>query len=263
MTARADLSILPGGAGAAGLGPLRFRGLGRAGDLDLDFADPDRPRLVTAVLAACAEPACGDDPIWALTLAARIGGLLAVWSAASGDDLLELRLRCPGAGCGADLEAGLPVTALVDLAREAEAAPVLELPDGLRLRRPTGADQRLWRRTPERDPEGAILATLTLAGQLPDTREARVELAEQMAEFDPLPAFAVTIRCPDCGRESTIPADLEAECLARLARVQDRLFADVDALARRYGWTDAAILDMPARRRARYLAMAEAEGGWP
>lgn len=262
MTARPDLSILPGGAGAAGAAPLRFRALGRAADLDLDFGGPDRPRLVTAVLAACAVPACGDEAIWALTLAARIGGLLAVWAEASGAEDLELRLRCPGPGCGADLEAGLPVAALVDLAREAEAAPVFEAGEGLRLRRPTGADQRLWRGAAARDPESAILATLTLAGRLPDTAAARAGLAERMAEFDPLPAFAIAICCPDCGRESTLPVDLEAECLARLARVQDRLFAEVDALARRYGWTDAEILTMPARRRARYLALAEAQGGW-
>ncbi len=257
MAARPDLSILPGGVSAA----LRFRGLGRVDDLDLDLASADRPRVVTAVLTACAEPSRDEEEIWALTLAARVGGLLAVWSDGAAAESLELRLFCPVEECGADLEVALPVGALLELAREAEAVPALEA-DGLTLLRPTGADQRLWRGAAGDDPEGAILASLIRGAPVPVDLEARATLAERLAEFDPLSCFAVTLGCPDCGAESTLPVDLEAELLARLARVQDRLFAEVDTLARRYGWTDAGILAMPARRRARYLGMAEVGEGW-
>lgn len=257
MAARPDLSILPGGASAA----LRFRGLGRIADLDLEFASADRPRAVTAVLAACAEPALEPEAIWALTLAARIGGLLAIWSQGEGAEALDIRLRCPSEGCGADLETALPVAALMELAREAERAPMLE-DGGLTLRRPTGADQRLWRGGPLDDPEGAILASLMVEGAVPEAVDERAALADRLAEFDPLSCFAVTIQCPDCGVESTLPLDLEAELLGRMARVQDRLFAEIDILARRYGWTDEAILAMPALRRARYLRMVDSEEGW-
>ena len=259
MTARPDLSILPGGA----LSPLRFRGLGRVGDLDLNLDLPasDRPLAVTAVLAACAEPSPGDEAIWALTLAARVGGLLGVWSEGAAADALELRLFCTVEGCGADLEVALPVPALMDLAREAEAAPVLK-EGGLTLRRPTGADQRLWRGGPAGDPEEAILASLVSGAPVPDEAWAREALADKLAEFDPLPCFAVTLRCPDCDTESTLPVDLEAELLARLARVQERLFTEVDTLAHRYGWSDDVILAMPARRRARYLRIAQEGEGW-
>ncbi|MBK6467774.1 MAG: hypothetical protein WAT25_16165 [Paracoccaceae bacterium] len=259
MAARPDLTILPGGAVA----PLRFRRLGRLGDLDLDLAAADRPRVVTAVLSACAVPAQEVGTIWALTLAARIGGLLAVWSSGTGAEALDLRLRCPMAGCGADLEAGLPVEALMALARDAEAVAVLdEGADGGALRRPTGTDQRRWREVPADDPEGVILASLVLRGPVPADAGAREALADRLAAFDPLSCFAVTVHCPDCGTESTHPVDLEAELLARLARMQDRLFAEVDVLARRYGWSDEAILSMPPRRRARYLQMDAAGEGW-
>ena len=259
MASRPDLTILPGG----GLAPMRFRGLGQSGDLDLDLGAPDRPRTVTAVLSACAEPAQDDEKIWALTLAARIGGLLAVWSAGAAADALDLRLRCPVAGCAADLEADLPVAALMALARDAEAEPLRDGGDeGCTLRRPTGADQRRWRTLPAGDPEGAILASLVLGGVVPAGPAARAALAEELADFDPLSCFAVTARCPDCGHEGTHPVDLEAELLARLTRMQGRLFAEVDVLARRYGWSDEAILSMPMRRRARYLQMESAVEGW-
>lgn len=257
MAARPDLSIIP----EDGASTLRFRGLGRAEDLDLDLATTDRPGAVTALLAACAEPQVEAQSIWALTLAARIGGLLAIWSRGTAAEALDLGLRCPAAGCGADLEVALPVPTLMDLAREAEAAPLFETA-GLALRRPTGADQRLWRNGPQGDPEGAILASLVLRGPVPADRAARLALADRLAEFDPLPCFAVTMTCPDCGAEDTLPVDLEAELLARLARVQDRLFREVDCLARRYGWTDGIILAMPPRRRARYLRLDETGEGW-
>ncbi|WP_209425155.1 hypothetical protein [Pararhodobacter sp. SW119] len=258
MAARSDLSILPGGTGAA----LRFRALGRVEDLDIDFAAPDRPRLVTTVLACCAEPPQEAGTVIALTLAARIGGLLAVWTAGNCIDTLEFRLRCPVGTCGADLEAAVPVDALMELARTAETTRGLSRAD-LTLRRPTGADQRRWRAAmPCDDPEAAILASLLESGTLPTTQEARDDLAEALAEFDPLPAFSVAARCPDCGAEATHPIDLEGALLDRLAADQSRLFTEIDTLARRYGWRDIDILAMPARRRARYLRIAETAEGW-
>lgn len=257
MSARPDLTILPGGATA----PLRFRALGRPADLDLALAGPDRPGAVTAVLVACADPAHPAAAIWALTLAARIGGLLAVWSGSTGAAALDLALRCAAPGCGAALEVELPVEALMELAREAEDEGRLQV--GARtLRRPTGADQRRWQAEAPADPEAAILQTLLVRGDAPEDPAARAALADDLAGFDPLSCFAVTLTCPDCGAEATLPVDLEAELLARLARVQDTLFAEVDILARRYGWSDRAILSMPPARRARYLRLARAEEGW-
>lgn len=264
MVTRADLAIVPGSA--PGRPPCTWRALGRAGDLDLDFASADRPRLVSSVLLACAEPPL-DDPetVWRLSCAARIGGLLAVVAETDGLDALELQLACPD--CGAGLEVALPVAALLALARAAEATAEtgLRLASGpVRLRRPTGADQRTWRQASPADPAAAretILASLVTAGTPEPAEFAEVEAALQV--FDPLPAFEIDVTCPDCAARSDVPVDLEAVLLARLARARDDLLAEVDALARRYGWTEAEILAVPPWRRRRYRAIAGRAEGWP
>jgi hypothetical protein len=264
MATHPDLAILPGsGPGAAA---CTWRGLGQAGDLDLDFRAADRPGLVSAVLSACAAPPL-DDPetVWRLSCAARIGGLLAVHAATDGVAAVDLHFACPA--CDMGLEAALPVAALMKLARAAEAAPEtdLALPGGhVRLRRPTGADQRAWRRAAPADPaaaRAAILGRLVVAGHL---AEADIPAAEEaLAAFDPLPAFALDATCPDCGTRADIAADLEAILLDLLARAQDRMLTEIDALARRFGWTEAEILAVPAWRRRRYLALSEEAAEWP
>ena len=252
MSVKPDLTLVPGGADAA----LRWRGLGQVEDLDLVLSAVqagDRPRAVTAVLCACATPPASEGTIWALTLAGRIGGLLAVWAGDARRNL-ELQLKC--AGCGADLEVALPVSALAEMAQQAEAEPELEIGDAaLRLRRPTGEDQRRWREADFADPGLGILETLVV-GAAPDLGGQVEALSDQLAEFDPLSCFSVSTTCPDCSLEQDAPVDLEAVLLQRLQRVQAGLFRDVDILARRYGWSDTAILAMPAARRARYLEIA-------
>jgi len=257
-TTQPDLHILPGGDGA----PLRFRGLGQVADLDVDLTGADRPAAVSAVLVNCADAsAVSEDVIWGLTLAARIGGLLSIWAADGAPETLDLQQICPTADCGADLEIALPVTALMDLAHEAEAEQT-HTTGGLKLRRPTGRDQRIWLGAKNAAaPETTILASLA-TGELPTDPDGLAALNDSLAEFDPLPCFVVAVTCPECGHAHSLPVDLEAELLARLARTQARLFAEVDVLAQRYGWTDTDILAMPARRRARYLQIARQEEGW-
>ena len=56
-----------------------------------------------------------------------------------------------------------------------------------------------------------------------------------------------------------VAVDLEALALRRLYARQDALLATVHRLASRYGWTESEVLAVPARRRARYLALIEEE----
>lgn len=251
-----DLSIRPGGASGA----LRFRGFGDVTDLDLDLTGGNRPDTVTAVLLNCVEGETAESVIWGLTLAARIGGLLSIWAADTEVETLDVRQICPSEHCGSDLEVALPVAALMDLAREAEMVQTFDV-DGVSLRRPTGRDQKLWLNAAGGTPETTILSSLA-TGDLPDDPALIAELGDQLAEFDPLSCFLVAVTCPDCGRDHSLPVDLEAELLARLGNVQARLFAEVDVLAQRYGWTDAQVLSMPARRRDRYLQIVRKEEGW-
>jgi len=243
----------------AGRDVFVWRGV-EAAALDLDFGSSDRPTLVTDVLATCAEPPATEaerEDLWRLSLAARVGGLLAVLASTTGSDALDRAVRCPG--CDEDLEVSLPVAVLLELARGAEACTetVVDTPDGpVRLRRPRGSDQRAWRQGRHTDPETAVLASLVVTG----TTRAPEVIDEALAAFDPLTCFDLDVSCPACGLRSDVPLDLEATLLADLARAQARTIGDVAALAHRYGWSEAEALAVPAWRRRVYLDLAD--GGW-
>lgn len=267
MSVRADLSIVPGFKAARTA--FVWRGIGRVSDLDIDFASRNRPALVTRVLAICAEPPVGDDgleEIWRLSLAARVGGLLVVHAATTGADELPLVLMCPHQDCGEGMAVVLPMTALLALAQEAEETSEIKVTiEGnreLRLRRPCGTDQRMWRQVKYEDAADAqttVLDSLVIGASL--ALEDRETVSEALAAFDPLSCFELEVRCPECARQSSVPVDLEAALLTTLSRAQGRIIADVDRLARRYGWSEADIAALPEWRRRRYLKL---DGdGWP
>ncbi len=250
---------------------LSWRALGAPGDLDIDFGSTDRPAMVSAVLSACADPVLAPEQaegMWRLTVSARIGGLLAIWAESTGRDVLELQPRCPVAICRQGMEVALPANALAELAQEAERTDhtTLSLPGGrlVRLRRPRGVDQRLWRSTPHATGDSAAIAImLSLTEEGLPTAEDRAAISDAMAAFDPLSCFALEVTCPHCGAELSLPVDLEAVLLSELARLQTRLLTQVDALARRYGWTEDQVLAVPAWRRQRYLTLHRQDDGWP
>ena len=123
----------------------RWRAFGEAGDLDVALDALDRPSAVSSVLARCRLD--GGEDVWAMTLAERIGGLLEIVRRNSGRDELELTLRCAAPACSEQLAAAVSIPALLKMAEEAARRPALDLPDlGITLRRPRGADQRIWLR---------------------------------------------------------------------------------------------------------------------
>jgi hypothetical protein len=236
-------------------GSAGWRAFGRVEDLDHDFRAADRPALVTAVLAACAAPPIAHEAVWDMTLAARLGGLLAILAATDPRRQLSLTRHCPRATCGEAMDIDLPTRELIALARSAGERAEADC-RGRRLRRPCGSDQRRWRQarfTSRAEAEAAVLASLVAGG--PVTAEERAVLAEALAELDPLSAFEVAVTCPECGHAVGIPVDLEAVVLGELARHQAQMIADVDRLARRYGWSESQVLAVPAWRRKQYLAL--------
>jgi hypothetical protein len=182
---------------------------------------------------------------------------------------VALQLRCPG--CGEASEVELPLDALAALGEAAEREPLLEVEvevgEGrtIRVRRPTGEDQRRWRgrayATP-REAERQLLASLLepLDGAVPIPDDAMVEAAAAAMEaLDPLPALRLATPCPACGGESEHPVDLESVLVARLERRQRGLLREVHRLASRYGWTEREVMSLSAHRRRAYLEMIDAE----
>ncbi len=238
-----------------------LRPFGSAADLDLDFGNPDRPFLVTGLLAQCAEH--GDHEFWwSQPVGIRTAALLhlvGITDASARE--LAFSARCGQSSCGEPFEFALPLGALLE-SRQDDAfieAP-LEGDRHVKLRRPTGDDLRKWRTMPPGSPDQTLrtmLESLLLAG------EARIEdvpsLSRTLAERDPLVALSLSCPCPACGAGNEISIDLEAVALARLERRRSCLLHEIHALASRYGWTEAEILALPPARRAHYLALIEGE----
>lgn len=235
-----------------------MRRFGDAVDLELDFDQPDRPGLVTALLAQCS--AGGDAAFWwSQAVGVRSAALLRLLAATEAAQLLGLTARCSNAPCGAAFEFELPLPELVDSAGATMQLRVaLDATRCVTLRRPTGDDLRAWRNQHFASRDEAVrtmLATLLLEGQLGPDDEAR--LSEAIAALDPLVAFAVDCACPACNAPNSVAVDLEALTLARLAARQRSLLREVHCLASHYGWTEQEALAIPVRRRAQYLALCE------
>ncbi len=251
-----------------------WREIGQACDLEPDYAAGNRPHLVSEILRRCAvrsatdEGAEGDDPdaIWQLSVAARTAGLLAIYSMTDRTPDLPLTMQCTRPECGEPMEVSLPVADLIAMAQttDAEGARTVDLDGAVFQVRPArGGDQRLWQQqayTGQPDAEAAILATLVTGPPVFDAQ--RATLNATLSELDPLSAFELAVHCPECGASLQIPVDLEAACLRMLSAAQNRMICQVDALARRYGWSEAEVFAVPAWRRRRYLALG-ADDGWP
>ena len=244
------------------LAPASLRPFGRAQDLEVDFADEDRPALVTTLLAGC-DAASDAEFWWAQTVGARTAALLRVLALTEEKTSeLSVRLVCRAPQCGEPLEVALPIDALLAAAPDDGAAGPVAVPlaDGrsVALRRPTGRDLRAWHRTPyatRRDAVVAMLDTLRVAGSL--TPDDEPVVANAMATHDPLVAFAVSCACPACGAACDHPVDLEAAVLTRLGARRRALLREVHMLASRYGWTESEVLAVAPARRAQYLALIE------
>ena len=247
-------------------GAFGCRGFGRREDLDVDFAAWPRSEQATQVLARCLEPgpAGGEARALALTLAGRTGVLLAIHALTCRSVDLPVAARC-APGCGAAFEVVLPVAPLLALAQQAERERELELslPGAgvLRLRRPTGEDQRRWQAASYvsvEEARRAVFHSLAVGGGPPPTECDAAALDAAMEEADPLPSLSVAARCPDCGAEATLPLDLERVLLDLLSTRQRALLQEVHVLASHYGWSETEVFELPEWRRREYLRLIEA-----
>ena len=81
-------------------------------------------------------------------------------------------------------------------------------------------------------------------------------LARGMAAWDPQAEVMLDLRCPACDHDWQTLFDIVTFFWTELAAQARRLLREVHTLAWAYGWREADILGMSARRRAFYLEMA-------
>ena len=71
---------------------------------------------------------------------------------------------------------------------------------------------------------------------------------------DPFGALTMAIACPACAGASAVALDPGALLWQELGTLAESLLDEVHLLARAYGWSEQAILALPAARRRSYLA---------
>lgn len=101
------------------------------------------------------------------------------------------------------------------------------------------------------DPPAALLRRCA------DAEDHDEILADAIAWLDPNAECAIVLECPDCAASTTAYLDA-TDLLRRTLSERGDLLAQVDLLARTYGWSESDILSLPRRRRQRYLDLAAA-----
>jgi hypothetical protein len=220
---------------------------------------------VTLILGRCAEigGAAGPDAARALSTGDRVALLLELRRLLAGESL-PCVLDCPWPDCGERLELELRTADLVPGGDSGPPEHELELHgERVRFRLPTGADEELAAHVAvEEGPQAAVEALMRacLSGPPADPRPGLDEaLGTAIASADPHAEILLVLRCPACERDGEVAFDAASyfwlDLEARLARL-DR---DVHVLASRYGWSEADILGLDERRRARYIELVQME----
>ncbi len=145
--------------------------------------------------------------------------------------------------------AGSPVPAVANIARERDGAST------------AAAENEHDERFEHQRSEATLRATAGFGDPAlhPIAGIDLAALSAAMEAADPLVAFSVRTTCPQCEQPAEIAVDLEAVALSRLRQHQRALVRTVHVLATRYGWSEAEVLAIPARRRSEYLRLIEDE----
>lgn len=145
-------------------------------------------------------------------------------------------LRLPGQGCGSFEWGGRPLTA----------------------RAPTVDDIAAISRATDRASAVRALLERCIDGdlELAAVDDAAIdELGERLERLDPGALVAFQLVCPACRHEWSAMLDVGEALWLELQRAAERTLADVDALARAYGWTEAEVMQLSPTRRAAYLQL--------
>jgi hypothetical protein len=269
-------AVLPGGAWGEADHPVRTLRLRPATEDDqwflLDTLDSGLlpSARATALLQRCLEPAqhgLARD----LSLGDREALLLQLRSITFGDSMPCI-LRCPAPECGELMEVMLPVSELLTPAYgEVLREHALTINDesatySLKFRLPTAADLDAAAPLANHDPELAgfeLLRTCLTGATLNDQPVAAQSLpaavqdavAAAMAEHDPQAEIDLDLDCPSCSQPLSVVFDAAGYLLQELEQRAEQSLRDVHLIASEYGWSEQEILLMPARRRARYIAL--------
>jgi hypothetical protein len=229
------------------------------------------PAVCGLLMLAHARPGASPADLGAMTIGERELALLALRACTFGGRLVAVA-ACPVCPAGR-VEFAVDVNELAPagaLDAGGAAAPGVRdarslVEDGWRLvfRAPTVADSVALARCATAAAARTMLLQRCLreinapdgtahdAERLPPAVEAR--LAAAMTAADPTAELAADLVCPSCGKTWTAVLDIAAFLWKEITAQARRLVDEVRELALRYGWREADILRMSARRRRAYL----------
>jgi hypothetical protein len=84
-------------------------------------------------------------------------------------------------------------------------------------------------------------------------------LGEALVESDPQAEVVVTMRCAACGEELSAVLDIAEFFWREITTASVQLLDDIHQLAVGYGWSEAQVLGLSARRRRQYVERVTSE----
>jgi hypothetical protein len=229
------------------------------------------------VLLALGMPAdAAPETLSALPVGRRDGLLLALRRLTFGPQL-ESRAVCPN--CHEEIEFGVASRTLEALQPETPWPETFEVscpPFHMRARLPTSRDlasiatfnpdadnsaadarEALLRRCILAATEDGALGAPSAPVDIKALPAASIEeLAARILELDPLAEIQLALHCAACDHHWSVMLDIGAFLWIEVEARAQRLLQMVGTLARAYGWSEAAILEMNPVRRQVYLELA-------
>jgi hypothetical protein len=245
--------------------------------------------LVTALLARCVRR-IGDiapvtpDVARGLLVADRQFLLLKIREATFGTTVRS-SIPCPWPACGRRIDVEFDTTA-IPVTESADKGPVYPMTldpddgvtDGERIHRelafrlPDGKDQELLSPLLERNDavalSGLLHRCITRVGPYsPPPPElvtrlsprARQAVERRMSELAPQLDLTMESTCPECGRDYSVPFEIQSFLLGELRVNADLLGREVHYLAYHYHWSEREIMAMPRHQRRRYVSLLAGE----
>ena len=283
MSGSIPVPLLDGLAGAGGAPLAWVRPLTGAEEALLDSRSNALPaELATAIIAAATERIGDLAPVSPASARELSVGdrerLLVGCAAATLSDEVDIVARCPDPGCGESIEMSIRLRDLLHPPGDDRRTGNHELtvqtrggPRKLRFRLPRGGDQEEAARLARSDPDAAaaLLVERCLVAVTDERGEDRPGAAdpevakaldEAIERLDPAAETVAQGACPACG--TTVGTLLDGLALLRSGIASgDRLFLEIDSLARTYHWNESEILSLPLPRRRRYLDLILAGAG--
>lgn len=149
----------------------------------------------------------------------------AVFSDKQGEEHREIAFRLPNGG---DQEA------LSSVVAENEALALTKL-----------LERCIKKIGPFENPGNDLIAELS--------SKARMEIEKQMDKVAPKVDLTMGAKCPECGREFTLPFELQDFFFGELRVSQDLLYREIHYLAYHYHWSEREIMEMPREKRRKYI----------